>query len=876
MPLTKLSRKYHLLKKSKRRSKENKDQHVDEENKNVNSAIVNLQHHAKTPGSISIVPETSSSSDNDMPKINPEAANSNCNFMRTNMKSHFNRYDKSNSINPELSQNREKGAANESQCIRNDIPEFSEISYMDCQNWKRFESTHIDHLAGTKEHDTSCFTEDLSNILQEISGSSDNVKESNEESYHSVEEEPDLNIRKLAKDNSINPGVNKLRIENKKELPTSYKCDIEKGQISKPVNRSNIFSPKRDFSRVPLKPDGKLIKNDCKILAKESGEEDNLSSLSSESDGNENPRFVKRTTQNVNQSQLKKFNYVESDVFGMTMTSNHKVSDKRRSVRRSILGRNEVVLISSESDSSIEDSKCTYRSKCCWKKHLLLRAPLPKLPDRIDFNVLDEPSQQPFKQPANINYQNPMSASRIANIEKWIEVSPFRQQSSKSSKTLKIRQIEESSSGSEFDLTENVEDSSLYSHATSKQNQPQSSELQSHIAMNPKNDIKNNNKTSSLYTEEKDIYKSKFPDKNSLLARNSNFIQPIYNIIHEESSELSSQIQNTPSEDKRTSKELIDSSVGVLERSDDDSIGQENTSSPDPNILSERLKTLDISRNEKSSLEKNSRIPTEEDQLMQSSLANDLNNYCSRRTDIRRNNREMDETNDYGVDHDLDLRLSEMLERENSLRLDKQNQAVLSESSDECNRNSPAKNSVCLQVSITDSDSSLSSVIIDKSTSVQNGANSPNSKSNKSQDPVDSSVEETESIDLLQNLNNQNQSDIDLVHNKNPTQELQLILSSDSESDKRNSHLHFEKDSMLGPKIKEPDSVNSHRRSKIKNIFGNYVSISDEEGDEDEENGEENEIEREENFESPQIDNALEGSNNYETINNVNSIRQFW
>ena len=151
----------------------------------------------------------------------------------------------------------------------------------------------------------------------------------------------------------------------------------------------------------------------------------------------------------------------------------------------------------------------------------------------------------------------------------------------------------------------------------------------------------------------------------------------------------------------------------------------------------------------------------------------------------------------------------------------------------------------------------------------QNGANSPNSKSNKSQDPVDSSVEETESIDLLQNLNNQNQSDIDLVHNKNPTQELQLILSSDSESDERNRHLHFEKDSMLGPKIKEPDSVNSHRRSKIKNIFGNYVSISDEEGDEDEENGEENEIEREEKFESPQIHNALEDSNDYQTIDNV-------
>ena len=63
MPLSKLSRKYHLLKKSKKRSQDPKDG-GDKENQDVNSPILNLQHHNNRKQDISVIPETSSSSEN--------------------------------------------------------------------------------------------------------------------------------------------------------------------------------------------------------------------------------------------------------------------------------------------------------------------------------------------------------------------------------------------------------------------------------------------------------------------------------------------------------------------------------------------------------------------------------------------------------------------------------------------------------------------------------------------------------------------------------------------------------------------------------------------------------------------------------------------
>ena len=133
-------------------------------------------------------------------------------------------------------------------------------------------------------------------------------------------------------------------------------------------------------------------------------------------------------------------------------------------------------------------------------------------------------------------------------------------------------------------------------------------------------------------------------DKKSFLTGNLNSFQPIHHIIHEESS---IQIENTYSEDKRTSKEQIDSSQCIIERSDDDSIFQKITS------------------------------------------------YLGR-TKIRKSDPDLYETNDCEENLDLDTRYNEKLESVNSLRFDKENQAVVSESSDECNINSPAKNSVYL------------------------------------------------------------------------------------------------------------------------------------------------------------------------------------
>ena len=70
-----------------------------------------------------------------------------------------------------------------------------------------------------------------------------------------------------------------------------------------------------------------------------------------------------------------------------------KVSSNEKYPRRSILGRNEVILLTSDSDSSSDDDICTNRSKCCWNKHILKLAPLPTAPNHTML-FLSHPAQE--------------------------------------------------------------------------------------------------------------------------------------------------------------------------------------------------------------------------------------------------------------------------------------------------------------------------------------------------------------------------------------------------------------------------------------------------------------------------------------------------
>ena len=196
MPLTKLSRKYHLLKKAKSGSHNQNENDFNKENQFVGPATCNPNNHRPNrEGNISIIPETSSSSENGSQKNfnidtilqselktnssqgdkdvleRASTLNCKCSHRRSKCPSQYLHLKNGSRIEKNIEIYGEVGADTMNH-LHNDAKEFSEISYMDCQNWRRFESTHIDHLAGTKEDNMSCFTEDFSKILQVIEESS--------------------------------------------------------------------------------------------------------------------------------------------------------------------------------------------------------------------------------------------------------------------------------------------------------------------------------------------------------------------------------------------------------------------------------------------------------------------------------------------------------------------------------------------------------------------------------------------------------------------------------------------------------------------------------------------------------------------------------
>ena len=157
-----------------------------------------------------------------------------------------------------------------------------------------------------------------------------------------------------------------------------------------------------------------------------------------------------------NNQKVKNTNY--GSISNVTKMNN---PPRRRKPRRSMLGQNQVVLLSSESDSSSDsdnhkewDGHCsTNRSKCCWNKHIMNLPPIlskhtvpPKLSSihkQNEFEVGPLPNSRESTDPRNL-----MSSSRFEKVENWVVTSPFngKQTNPASTSPLKGKRIVFSSS----------------------------------------------------------------------------------------------------------------------------------------------------------------------------------------------------------------------------------------------------------------------------------------------------------------------------------------------------------------------------------------------------------------------------------------------
>ena len=548
--------------------------------------------------------------------------------------------------------------------------------------------------------------------------------------------------------------------------------------------------------------------------------------------------------QHCNHSHQRHENKFKDKLVPATNSHRHRFSEKRRNVRRSMLGKNEVVLLSSESDSSLDNSRCTNRSKCCWKKHALKFAPLPKRPNEIDYNYFERYQQEPTNQQitsSNTCPANLLSSSRIANIKQWIEVSPFGPQKSHSVRIPNAKEIELSSSASECDLSyaqenknshskilenswNHVVDSNVFSYGSSKQHMPQSSDVSSknilagnyssgridsntvHQKNNssrsdvttfsdviPHVDLKNNNQSPPPYLDTKDKQKDSPMAKNENMHKRSyhNIDTPMHKFIVEESA---CQNDNTYSDNRRTSKDQIE-----LSSSFEGSLKHVSNIVEHNSICSQSRNTRDLRK-----LEERTCLEVDENKSLSfrpSTSSCDTN-----------------------------------VNKKYQSRLDKEIQTVILESSEESSCDSPKKLSVGLQVSLTDNESCITDPVLDKSLNTQTNINCSGSEKCISNHSKTSSIEDVESINLLHSLENPNQSYIAIQHNGSPTQELNLVLSSSaSDSEKKCSYVNldeFGKINSLDGRAKPLGDYISTRHSKEKNIFGNYRFLSDEDDDE--------------------------------------------
>ena len=440
MPLTKLSRKYHLLKRDKDGTSAMKLEH---QASSKIAQVIQLENFVDPliddiyKEQESVIPETPSSSSEEESMLDARQLNTIQAGKSHNLSELQTSFDLQGCTNHEVQETapspnveqattyiettrdkitlrRPKKEQINCKNIKSDMPyniqdtQTSFIPFLDCEHWNRFESTHIDHLAKSDGDNVSIFTEDMSIIFpspKDITHSSDSVEN---ETYHSAEEEI---IREcpLEGNNNKVPGIKVLN--QVKPQNNSKGGEITKSLAPPRIHHKILFSTeKKKKSDISLDHIESLNKH-SNVLVKGSDEDDE-STLDQLYGSDKRHKHFARLPLPLPNSSLKE----------------KRVSSNKKCPRRSILGRNEVILLTSDSDSSSDDDICTNRSKCCWNKHILKLAPLPKTPNhcqrKFDVDTIIEPKDSNCLS-TPVAAKNILSVSRIENIENWIKLSPF-------------------------------------------------------------------------------------------------------------------------------------------------------------------------------------------------------------------------------------------------------------------------------------------------------------------------------------------------------------------------------------------------------------------------------------------------------------------
>ena len=298
--------------------------------------------------------------------------------------------------------------------VNSDMPyniqatQTSSIPFLDCEHWNRFESTHIDHLAKSNGDNVSIFTEDMSIIFPSPKNITHSPESVENETYHSAEEEIKRECPLEGNNNKV-PGIKVLNRVKPQNTPKGG--EITKSLAPPRIHHKILFSTeKKKKSDISLDHIESLNKH-SNVLVKGSDEDDESTSNQLNGSDKRHKHFARLPLPLPYSSLIEK-----------------RVSSDKKYPRRSILGKNEVILLTSDSDSSSDDDICTNRSKCCWKKHILKLAPLPTAPNhchrKIDVDTIIGPKDHNCLS-TPVAAKNGLSVSRIENIENWIKLSPF-------------------------------------------------------------------------------------------------------------------------------------------------------------------------------------------------------------------------------------------------------------------------------------------------------------------------------------------------------------------------------------------------------------------------------------------------------------------
>ena len=893
MPLTKLSRKYHLLKKVKDTKNGPQCDLLEEDIESPNiSKRCEQGVFRQRKENISVIPETSSSSDNGNSIVSsienlhlvpngssklsskPEVYQSILNS--TSSENDSIQILPESFIQPKQIYNKITARRKKDRPHKKDLLnanrrgvgkdlELSNLSYMDCENWKRFESTHIDHLKGLEKDSDSVFTEDLSRISGIEIPNSDGA---DNETYHSVEEEP---INLINTKDSINikiSGTNNSQMSKDKKEETNITLSKEKIYNNKPIDPKVLFSIEKR-KRSELFFSNRDCDGHCpKVLAKENDEEDCFELVSPQNEQDLLPskitpaKLLKKT--DVRDFELRK-NPQSFNSFKKRQISLHKTNQ-----RRSILGRNEVVLLSSDSDSSSDDSICTNRSKCCWKKHILNFAPLPQTPRQIDYQALEKTTPK-------LNCCNPvsytpdtrklLSVSRLQNIEQWLKLSPLsrRKGSSIGISNEKDNEFLSSESvcnfypvkepfcvdvASKYDIDSCNIDNTNTSYGTSKKFIPASDCMDSNMeyanSISPEhhnsftnqeyvNQDKNINDGSSLAISQSShtIGKEKvqcsketdFLEKNLIQQKNHDRLksslqyQTETGTVREESS--SQHENNTKSDDCKASKPC--NRVLMPHVNTEMNISQYDTTRSD--VPCDSNEVVQAASNKRSvDILSNRDTEVNIDHFDQCSINSQKKTfYCH--TPLKEN--------PFGYylskcssPSSPPPKFENSLTKELCTVHDKQNQATLSEDSDCSIEISPLRNSIGLQVSLDDSNCYVNTSPCNKSTFSQNRTQIPVIATDGETQTINTYIDKENKkikVGLNSNLEIQREYE-DAQELVGSTQDLKLHLSLGTEVFGREEQAYN-----ISTNSSKPSRNSKH--TKPKNIFGNYLDFSGSDSD---------------------------------------------